>query len=747
MKKKFLAILLGALLVASMLPVGSMAAETPVNLLPNGDFEDAFISIAKDDGSGAVFDGPAAGWTGVLATPYNPGVSYQVTSDNGVTPYSGNSFLKLAREPESFTGGSSRADRYVTLTYPLANANLEDGAEYTFEYAVNFTTNANSAKVAAFITNNLEVEYNGTVYAGNTSIASTEGWVKETYTFRYSASNTYYVQLRINKSGSGAVVAYFDDVKLYKNATEPVEPVDPPVEPVDPPVEPVETQPSLLPNGGFDDAFVSYTFAEQGVSFNVPAEGWEGNYNTAYNSGLSYQKESDNGVTPYAGTAFLKLTRDMSLYNQSVDSARANRRILLTYPLANANLEDGKAYTLEFSVNYPTSDVDNKLSVFITDMKDPQFENGNVLAGNTSIPFTNGWVTQKYSFVYSSATTYYLHIRINEEVKGNVTAYFDEVRLYDYVPEETNSLFPEGTDGTFTSAGSFDVFKMADSRAEGTHYSYVTDAETGNKYIKIHKGTGVDTFNLPIAYDETQATSDYGMYKISYKLLIPEGQELNFNGSTLGLSVRVDSRGTLARGTARFDADMVGKWIDVEVYTSTKAAAADLVYFEKTSTFDYCIDDIEVEFVEGSFISDLMPKHTKSMSRKGTDNAAVWGVAYSGTRGGNFAGTDVVMPVMRYVSTESAASALAVAAVYKTEGETRTLLDIKAANLASKVRASLAAGSSDAFNVTQVGLAPADFSINLAELDLAAGNYEVEYFLWSYQGLAPIGNSVFTLTK
>ncbi len=221
MKRKLFATLLCLLMMATLLPAGSIAADVvATNMIPNGDFEADFVRI-----SGVTR--PAEGWTSTLSstTKGEYGKISRVETDTygeGEDAVVVNPAVKESTHFLKFEKLQTEESTPTRITYPISAATgFVEGKTYRAEAYVYIPEN-NGAVGLLFCASDTSDRGTPQLYvgAGNFGIA-TNGWVKLEYDFVYTAAdaNGTGYDLSIRMVGTTANVAYFDEVKVYETDT------------------------------------------------------------------------------------------------------------------------------------------------------------------------------------------------------------------------------------------------------------------------------------------------------------------------------------------------------------------------------------------------------------------------------------------------------------------------------------------------------------------------------------------------
>ncbi|MBQ7036920.1 MAG: hypothetical protein IJN74_05470 [Clostridia bacterium] len=716
MKKKFLAILLGALMLVSMIPATGMAAAAPINLVPNGDFEDDFVTTETGDV-------PTAAWTNISGTN---GTISKVASDGDITPYSGSSFVKIDRNATGYSAGMTG------FYWPISG--LETGTLYTFSFAYNLPTDlpdysgqynglyVRSASQTGTAMQNKPGSAYATFYNLDSERAATDGWQKEELTFYYDGT-TAYLFVGVS-SRTTACVAYIDAISI---------------------VEATSAASEIIPNGDFEIGFYN----------GVPSPAWTNK--TAEGNGTISRVTQAGDITAYSGEGFMKIDRTASGYSSGVTG--------VYWPVSGLTV--GNYYKFSFAYNIPTalpnySNQNNGLYVRAAG------DTGNSMANYPAASYarfynmaaerdvTDGWATDEVVFKYDGRTAY-IFMGLSSRVTACV-AYLDAFKLepvaFEDVPAQ--SILPSDLDGTFTDAegvyGGTDGKYFFNSRAVvGTNYDIVADpTNASNNVVKIY---GFDhareQFFFPNRVTDGQnAAGD--TVKIAFRMYVEVDASKVEDFSNVILlkyaSDNMDNTNKYSRSGWAFNSTNVNRWVDVVIYAQAYRLASDKLALDPwTATDDTIkeniyIDDVVMETVVAGEIANFNADARVAINTENTDSTRTWLVGYIGEKNATLTKTSKFMPVVRFASDTTSANgiAYAIAAVYKVDNGVRTLVDVKIEDLKNVAPA-------DAAGVTDLGFTSPDFYIDLGAKDLADGTYEAKCFVWNVLGLAPVYEATYTL--
>ena len=679
MKKKFLAILLGALMLVSMIPAMGMAATETTNLIPNGDFENDFVGSL-----------PTEAW--VEKTPAS-GTITKVSSDGDIVPYSGSSFMKIDRNATNYSSGMTGVYWHIE--------GLETGKLYKFSFAYNipnalpdYANNYNglyvrAAKNTGYAMENRTGDTRCTFYNMEQRRAATDGWATDEVIFLYDGTEAWiWVGL---SSRLTACTVYIDALSI---------------------TEYVDT--SFIPNGDFELPFDG----------NIPYEGWVNNAGT---SGTITKVTSDGDIAPYSGNAFVKIDRNATEYTGTLTG--------MYYPITG--LTAGQFYKFSFAYNIPTAlpqyaDQSNGLYVRAAANKSnamgayPEAAQSTFFNMTMERAVTNGWKKIEKVFKYDGKTSY-LFFGISSR-KTACVAYVDAFKIEalseDDIPATSQQFFFDFQE--YTTEMTVDAkFKQHSSRP-------VTFAQdpTDPSNICLLGGAHMNAITLFPEAPAAAAVNVDSVYKFSARIYIPsEGNEWITDETPLKLMPRITTDGVMVRTARSFYPADLNKWHTIEVYFNAPTTSTG-GYFEAESAFTFYVDDMRLEMInKKAYIS---PLNGESQSRISKTGAFQYVVCDSGS-------ATKVGPVCVFAPSNvtEGKSALAIAAVYKTEGDVRTLLDIKINEL----------GKTDRSVWTDTGIA-ANCGVTsslIFDLSTIEGETDVEYFIWDSATFTALANRAIAL--
>ncbi len=221
MKRKLFATLLCLLMMATLLPVGSTAADdVATNMIPNGDFETDFVKI-----SGVTR--PAEGWSATLSssTKGEFGKISRVETDTygeGEDAVVVNPAVKESTHFLKYEKLQTEESTPTRITYPISAATgFVEGKTYRAEAYVYIPENNGADGAEGFLFCDSATSDRGSprlsVGAGDFATV-TNGWVKLQYNFVYTAKDETGkgYDLSIRMTGTAAKVVYFDEIKVYE---------------------------------------------------------------------------------------------------------------------------------------------------------------------------------------------------------------------------------------------------------------------------------------------------------------------------------------------------------------------------------------------------------------------------------------------------------------------------------------------------------------------------------------------------
>ena len=765
MKKKFLAILLGALMLVSMIPAMGMAATeaaAPVNLIPNGNFENGHYKGLPSADWTAYVANSAAGTTGILGSSLV--VSSATYGETTISPATADStsFLELRRhnnavdsetgEPIIGSAANLTSSRVTNIAWRIPTDALRTGVTYRFEYYINVPCEmAEGDKVEVFFQNGNDSHYN--VYRNHNWYApdsyekptgKTNGWIKKAFNFQWDGLQTS-LKIGITTNQTEAVV-YIDELKIYELPVENL----------------------IISNGKFEDPFENSASAT--YKRNVPARDWYSFFNAG--SGGSVETGSATMVTPSYNDAIQPATPDslsilkFERYNATPSSLVKSRATRMYFPINSSILETGKFYKLEYYVNIPEALPSGiRFGVWLQTESSSFLTSPALNVGTPSLSSTNGWQKKSYTFEYDGGN-YYLNVAFNTTADAKTgVAYLDDLTITEIPTPATSVVHSENfqnitTDEANTSTGGYVTRgNSSTSYGRGT-VEIVSDpvsANAGNMVMKVnHKNTSNEVASVvPMSTNDTTKAfvKQYGdghTMKISFRAYIPAqayGDGLNTQTDGFKFGIKYNDNGAKeATATVSIGANKTDKWLDFEAYISAVQNTSFLLRFHPNFVGVFYVDDIEVGKINNNgYISDMNVEGFYNHARSAADGGS-WAQVFVGNYNDTVSATSTVRPIVVFAPGNTTDRALALNAIYKVENGKRTLVDVKIDNLARVARTAYT-GVTAAEGGTELGITSGNLAFNLEGMNLAAGSYEVETFLWT-SALAPIsaGRTV-TFTK
>lgn len=333
----------------------------------------------------------------------------------------------------------------------------------------------------------------------------------------------------------------------------------------------------------------------------------------------------------------------------------------------------------------------------------------------------------------------------------------DEVVAADTIKIQSENFTNLTTEAANTSAGGY-VTRSSRGSVEVTDDPVAANA--GNKVMKVNHGNTSNPVASILKMQGNDTTGAYPNYtdgntfKVSFRVYIPaqdytSGEETK-NTATDGFKFGVyykDAGLRYATSAVEFAGADAEKWLNMEAYVSafqnSAASPSQDVHlrFYLNLTGIFYVDDILVEVIDSdAYVSAMNVEKSAGHARTAADGGS-WAYCVQGTYPTSFAKTDAIRPVIAYAPGNTTAKGLAFAAVYKNEGDTQTLVDIKVAPVARVARTAY----TGVLASEEIGIASDSLAINLAGLDLTSGSYSVEYFAWDMAGFAPIAAKTFTI--
>ena len=539
---------------------------------------------------------------------------------------------------------------------------------------------------------------------------------------------------------------------------------------------------NILPNGDFESGFTS-----------TPGEGWVPSlYNSAVGttgdaSSVTSATFGEETILPVEGsTRFMQINRHNG---EGGDLSKLNDRITGMYIILDSTkLTSGKFYNFEFYVNIPEGALGDGVSANFFFQNGAEGHAGIWRSHNWYVPSgvnyrnmtaaTNGWEKKGFTFVWDGKTTQLTVALYGAGAAG--TMFVDELKLYETNPPALQELMGENFEGSSIAStiNSNSSFKVRGNR--GT-LSIETDPAGGtNKVMKVAAANKECFAPIGMAGESNHKSysifSDTDTLKLSFKIYVPAqtakaeessnsytvdyaiggetgngfGLELNYINKPADSTKSASTSGR-ARPTLEFDKSYVGKWINVEAYlmgfvkaNPTLAMVTYSLTEEGTlgaaAKFNFYIDDIKFEKINGGgHVSNMnVDKIVRTGRAVSATTDANWAVMATGTYPESFTKTQTVKPILAYAPASLSDKGLAMAMVYKVEGNTQTLVDIKFENVG---RVALADFSG--FGAATAGISSSALNIDLSTETFEAGStYKVEYALWNMAGLAPVAESV-----
>ncbi|MBQ7036922.1 MAG: hypothetical protein IJN74_05480 [Clostridia bacterium] len=539
---------------------------------------------------------------------------------------------------------------------------------------------------------------------------------------------------------------------------------------------------NILPNGDFEVGFSG-----------APDEGWvtvlhssvAGTLGDA--SSVTSATFGEETILPVEGsTKFLQINRHNG--DGGDLSNLENRSTGMYIVLDDTKLTAGKFYRFEFYLNIPEGALSDGVHANFFFQNGSGSHVGAWRTHNWYVPSgvsyrnmtaaTNGWEKKGFTFMWDGNATQLTVALYGAGAAG--TMFVDELKIYETNPPALQELMGENFEGTAIAStiNSASSFKVRENR--GT-LSIETDPAGGtNKVMKV-AAANKECF-APIGMAGQSNHKSYSIFsvtdtlKLSFKIYVPaqtaKAEESNNsytvdyaiggetgNGFALELnyinkpadSTKSASTSGRARPTLEFDKSYVGKWINVEAYLlgfQKENPTLAMITYALTeegalgagAKFNFYIDDIKLEKINGGgHVSNL---NVDKISRTGRAVSATvdanWAVMATGTYPESFTKTQTVSPILAYAPASLSDKGLAMAMVYKVEGDTQTLVDIK-----FEILGRVALADFSGFSSAAAGVASSALDIDLSTETFEAGStYKVEYALWNMAGLAPVAESV-----
>ena len=714
MKKKFLAILLGALMLVSMIPATGMAStEASAALVPNGDFESALVNhtvsqVISDVPTSTIVEVPADGWT--VRTDYRNPISGMFSAADLTelgAPAGTESTTAWKIERTALEGSSA----VMYAHYETFTNNLENGKWYKVEYFYNIPEAlTDGAKFVLSMPS--AVGRDGTNY-GSVSFSTadvTDGWVKKIHYFQYDSSKTGVLRIGMSGAGGGGV-AYIDELKVTEYVTN-----------------------NILPNGEFEFDFASTTTScVDGVhTVAIPYAGWR--FAASYRPTLLVNPEKVSSPTASANSGFaMKLEKAAGGHG----NATGNH---VVYDISSSVLDVGDVYKLEYSYNIPTA-MEGVLfqggfwgADFSTNATAPY----NSAAVSTSAA-TDGWAKKEFVFKYNG-TNLKLRFGFRYDIAdaGVGLAYVDDVKLVKIADFAADSLLSQ--DGSFEAdkavqaSGDF----ITHGSANASNYQVVADpADASNTVLyQLKNSAARGVINVPVK-SNAYTTDDFFKTTFRFYVKADETPAASFN---IPVQLRIDGQTRSANYIAcpvTVQPSQFNAWHTAEIYHTaievSDAADRQLVIINNES-YDIYFDDFDVvPYTPAASYVDL---NTNGYRKKLTNHStSVQDTFFSYAFGKNvsapatIAANATIHPFVAFAPAAPAEgeavtkNALAILAIYETEGGIRTLKDV--------VIKDVSALEGD------VAVSPS-LSYELSGVDSA--NYEVECYLWD-TALSPLANA------
>ncbi|MBQ7036923.1 MAG: hypothetical protein IJN74_05485 [Clostridia bacterium] len=481
---------------------------------------------------------------------------------------------------------------------------------------------------------------------------------------------------------------------------------------------------------------------------------------------FSYDIFAAPGFSGYFGVGYYKgLTYDSSYIAGTISSTSAATDGWETKEKEFTGTEDAAAQTATvFKIGFTkTSDVGvvylDNMKLYNTAAPDVNLlENGSFENEfTTASVLVTGVEPSPTVSVPAASYTYYKGTR-SAVVGGELTRISsDEVIAADTIKIQSEDFTNLTTEAANTSSGGY-VSRASRGSVEVTDDPVVANA--GNKVLKVNNGNTSNPVASILKMQGNDTTgaypnySDGNTFKVSFRAYIPaqdyvSGEETK-NTATDGFKFGVyykDAGLRYATSSVEFAGADAGKWLNMEAYVSAfqNSAAAPsqdvhLRFYINLAGIFY-VDDILVEVIDSdAYVSAMNVEKSGGHARNAADGGS-WAYCVQGTYPTSFAKTDAIRPVIAYTPGNTTAKGLAFAAVYKNEGDTQTLVDIKVAPVARVARTAY----TGVLASEEIGIASDSLAINLAGLDLTSGSYSVEYFAWDMAGFAPIAAKTFTI--
>ena len=502
-----------------------------------------------------------------------------------------------------------------------------------------------------------------------------------------------------------------------------------------------------LANGELTIATMSFT-PDNGVEYKISADGYVPKGTTASFGIILVESANRESVKLGAGISFSAATNGWE-----------TKEVTFT--------GDGNPYVFRFGFSKASSTgvvfLDNLKLVKVSEPETNLVPNGdfeaefistNVTANSESVPFELPGAGLGYYKGANSAPINGAFSRVDSvtvSVPDNTPIFAEDFQTI--TSEVANN--PSGGYNTRTSRGSVEV--VADPVA----------ANATNKVLKVNNGNvgnPVASF-VPMANpDQTKTFDNYAdgnTFKLTFRAYIPaqdytSGEETK-NTATDGFSFGVTYKdGGLRYSTANTACTgaETGKWLNFEAYlsafqTSGESQTLHLRAYASFAGYFY-IDDVVLEKIDGNGYVSTMNAEACAENIRSAANGGTWACCYRGTYDNTVSATGKVRPVIAYAPANTTSKALAATAVYKKEeGGALTLVDINFEDVGRVARTSLTEvnGAGLVANAGEVGISGNNIAVDLAALELGAGEYEVQTFLWNYAALAPISNvTTFSVT-
>ena len=304
---------------------------------------------------------------------------------------------------------------------------------------------------------------------------------------------------------------------------------------------------------------------------------------------------------------------------------------------------------------------------------------------------------------------------------------------YDGLASEIWEIEPRLISENFDGDVNADLFKTYSSRP----VTVASDPEDSSNKV-LHAGAHGNAISiLPVTIGSwtpaplSIAFDAHEICKVTYRLYVPTQTAIS-TGDTFTVGLRyTDASGNMALKRLSFSDSDLNTWHNMEFYTNALLSAPATFYQEFNKAIECYVDDIEVEKVsDRGFVS------TMNASRAGgASKPNVWVYGATGEYKTSFSKTDVVKPVIGFVPSTTNEKAFAAVALYKIDGDVKTLVDMKGAGLGKVALADLQQGAAGA---EVIGITGEELTLDLSDYDLSGGNYSLFYLVWNRADMTPV---------